>query len=236
MKSQCTFALIIALAACSNLFAQSQFFQQLKDDIRQQGRQFIQQEFGGRSQQQNDGQPQAFGSSLPSESGQRSGGARQIYNPGDGGFLLPGNGSGITYQPDPRSQPGQTIYPGQSYNSNGQIIYPNNPHNGNIVYQPSNSLAAGSSTLPSKPVTSQQFILIRCPAGSNGSIRYTLTSGGRNYGYSIYAGQEQRFPVGNGWVISYQEGSEQKRYKLEGGRVYSMKQNENSQWKLYASL
>ena len=226
MKRYVAIALMTCLFAASDAVAQGDFFRQLENEIRQQGRQFIQQEFGGRSQRDQD-QPQAFGSSIPSESGRQSGGGDLIYNPGDGGFLLPGNGGGQNV-----SQPGYTTDP------YGRIIYPGNQYqpNGNYIQPGSQPTTVGSNSSPGSPVASQQYILIRCPRGSNGSIRYTLSSNGRNFVYTIFAGQEQRFPVGSGWTISYLEGSTQKRYRLEGGKVYSMKQKSDSQWQLFAVL
>lgn len=228
MKLQIALAMTIALTVSSNLYAQQNFFEQIRDEVRQQSQQLIQEEFGRRPPPQQ-GVPQRS-NSLPSESGQRSGGGGRFYNPGDGGFIIPGNGGGQNFQPNPGFQrpgqggfPGQTIYPGQTYDPNGQVIYPG-------------SNFAGSAASPGSPVMSQQYILIRCPQGSTGSIRYTLSSGGRNFVYSIYAGQEQRFPAGSGWTISYQEGPAIKKYRLEGGKVYSMKQKEGSKWQLFAIL
>ena len=136
-------------------------------------------------------------------------------------------------------QPTQPIYqshpigPGQS---NGQIVYPSDQHlpAERVIDRPSRVITH-PSTSPGSPVASQQYIMIRCPQGCNRSFNYTLSSGGNSFAYSMYAGQEQRFPAGSGWTISFQEGLTHKRYNLEGGKVYTMK-HENSQWKLRTSL
>ncbi len=226
MKRYFGIAAMISLFATTGASAQGKFFQQIENEVRQHGRQFIEQEFGGPLRQGQD-QKEVFGSSLPSESGRDSGGQGRVYNPGDGSFLLPGNGGGQTIvQPGYTTDPyGRVIYPGDRYQPNGNYIQPGT--RGTIV---------GSTASPGSPVPSQQFILIRCPQGNTDSINYTLSSNGRNFVYTIYAGQEQRFPVGSGWTITYMEGSTKKRYKLEGGKVYSMRQKDSSNWQLFAVL
>lgn len=49
------------------------------------------------------------------------------------------------------------------------------------------------------------------------------------------AGQEQRFRIGSGWLIRYNDGSQQRLYKLEGGKSYKLVRKEDNRWQLYAA-
>ena len=114
-------------------------------------------------------------------------------------------------------------------NSRGQI-YPSQPQ-GTVYYEPTTSYSSGD--LPSAPVMSSEYIVIRCPASSgSGSISYLLSSQGRNYRFTLFSGQEQRFKVGTGWTIGFNDGVEEKRYRLEGGMAYTLKNDANTRWKI----
>ncbi len=176
------------------------------------------------------GQQRNQSNSLPSEGGRRTIGGE--FQPGNG-FLLPGNG----VQPNP----GRVIYPGnQPYPGSGQPIYGNQPGTGQVIYgQPiDRTTQYGSSTnsgsaVPTAPVSTSQYVTIRCPQSANGSIYYPLESDRGNFGFTMRGGQEQRFRVSSNWKISYNDGSSQKRYRLTGGKTYTLK-NEGSRWQLYS--
>jgi hypothetical protein len=229
MKYVFSLALAICLASSSTAIAQGGFWDQLGNRLGQQGREVLQQELRGmpsipdlyyrgpQSGQPQEGYPQYQQRSLPSEPGQRSGG-NQPFLPGDGGFGLPGNG-----QPRPgNGQPGFQPNPGY------QPYRPYQPQPGGTYVQP-------SPVMPSSPVSSSQYILIRCPQSTQGTVSYTLSSNGSNYGFSMSGGQEQHFRAGSVWSISYFNGSKQKRHQLESGRVYMIKRDANNLWQLYVT-
>ncbi len=95
---------------------------------------------------------------------------------------------------------------------------------------------SGGQDIPTSPEMSNQFISISCPASAVGSIYYTLTSNRGTFGFSMSAGQEQRFRIGSGgWKISYNNGVTEKRYQLKGGTRYFFKPNSANQWQILAS-
>jgi hypothetical protein len=48
------------------------------------------------------------------------------------------------------------------------------------------------------------------------------------------AGQEQRFRVSRDWVISYNDGSKSQKYRLVGGKTYTLKKVDGNRWQLYS--
>ena len=177
MKCVFLLALAICLASSSTVVAQGGFLDQLRDRVEQQGRDALQRQFGGSQgggQQQggNPGQPRRF--SLPSEGGKSSGGGGQPFLPGDGGFDLPSFG-GQPIQPNPGGQPSRPFQPEMRYS------------------QPGNQVISNRPAMPSSPVSSSQYVLIRCPQSTPGSVSYTLSTNGLSYGFTMSAGQEQYF-------------------------------------------
>ena len=260
MKRYFFLALVFCFSVNSSVQAQRDSFRGLRNELRNQGRQVLQ-------QQLNRFQDRPFqgGSiqSIPSESGRGSGGSE--FAGGDHGFILPGNGGGQFVQPGRQIvrpggqfvQPGnQFVQPGNHFvQPGGQIVQPGRqivqpggqyvqpggqyvqPYPGGNIQQ--SQLVQGtpysSQDLPGGPVTSSNYIMLRVPATASGSITYTLSSDRGNFGFTMSAGQEQRFKVGSDWIISYHNGTEQKRYKLEGGRTYNLVRNADSQWLIWAA-
>ena len=171
--------------------------------------------------------------SVPSEGGKKSGGGG--YLPGGGGdFRFPSGGT-----PRYRPSPGWTPRPVQ------RPIQPNpwqpQPQPRPIDYgQPIQNPGVisgstySSASMPSAPVSTSQYVTIRCPSTARGSIYYRLESGGRTYGFTMRAGQEQRFRVSNSWTIDYNDGSRQQRYRLRGGKTYTLKNADGNRWQLYS--
>ena len=206
---------------------------QLGRQLEQQGRQVLRQQGvpirggqqGGRPITPNPGQNGVRSHSMPSEGGNRSGGNRDRFG-GGGDFLLPGNGGGggrrnnqfpINQYPanqHPQTQP----YPG--------TIYPNQSS--------SRIITSSGSDMPTTPVDTDQYVVIRCPKSATGSISYTLSSDRGNFGFTMNAGKEQRFRVSTRWIISYNDGTQQRRYKLEGGKTYTLKTTPENRWQLYS--
>ena len=235
---------IFALSA-SNASAQS-LLQQLGREFRDQGRQAIEREF--RPQPQNpqhpDGNPQSR-TAIPSESGRDSGGGGRFTNPGND-FALPGRGQPIRpgyTAPDQFAQPWRPVNPNQPVYQGGREIY----QNGQRVYHDNQSQSGGTSytqpagtsfastELPSSPVATNQYVVIRCPKSTAGSIYYSLDSNRGRFGFTLSPGQEQRFRVGTKWAITYNDGAEQKRYKLDAGKIYTMKIKSDNRWQIYAN-
>ena len=90
------------------------------------------------------------------------------------------------------------------------------------------------SDLPTAPVNSSEYVVIRGPQSSSGSCRYTLSSSRGNFGFTMSGGKEQRFRQTTRWVISYHDGVQQRRYRLDGGTTYTLKQVEGNRWQLYS--
>jgi hypothetical protein len=219
MKRFCFLTLVICLAYSSNAEGQG-FLEQLGNNLGQQARQRIQRELNGSRATQNPGfqeqdkKPKYQNRSLPNESGRGAGGWDQEFQPIDPGFGLPGNGQ--PRQPNPRP--------------------PQNPpfQQGGIYNQPGGTRSSYVEP-PRSPVSSSQYTMIRCPASTQGSIRYTLTSNGQNYGFTMSAGQEQHFRMGSEWFISYFDGTKQRLHKLEGGRAYMISRDSTNRWQLYTT-
>ena len=246
MKRIFVTAIMIGLIGPSVTCAQGGLFREFGEELRQRGREIIRQELGSQPGFQQGGQqgdqPRAMGA-LPSEGGQNSGGGSQRFRPGDGGFMLPGGGGQI--QPDPGGQPGSgtlpyfpnnpeggQIYPGQSQ-PYYQQPYPQYQQPGMQTY-PGGSFAAVQATRPAQPIDSKRSIMMRCVTGTQGSLSYTLSSGGNSFLYSMTAGQEQHFAGDADWIISFFDGVQQRRYRLLAGRTYRIKRNAEQVWQLFA--
>jgi hypothetical protein len=219
MKCVFLLALAICLASSSTVVAQGNLFDQLRNRVEQQGRDALQRQFGGSQgggQQQggNPEQPRRF--SLPSEGGKSSGGGGQSFLPGDGGFDLPGF-AGQPRQPNPGGQPSRPYQPDGSFS------------------QPGNQFTSNRPAMPSSPVTSSQYVLIRCPQSTPGSVSYTLSTNGLSYGFTMSSGQEQHFRAESVWFISYFDGTRQRRHQLQGGRAYQIKRDANNRWQLFVT-
>ena len=238
MKRHILLALLIGTAFGPSAFAQQDILDRLGNRLEQRGRQILEQEFGrfpGSQQQQPKQEVQGYGGArLPSESGQNSGGGGRQFI-GDNGFMLtdpnygqPSMGRPSYGQPS-YGQPsfGQPSY-GQPAHGHGSYDDYGNPIMGNA----NRPVISGSA--PSSPVSSDQYILIRCPKTASGSVRYTLSSNQGSFVFTMSGGQEQWFQVGSGWIIAYNEGSQERRYRLEGGRSYTIKRNSESHWQLTA--
>ncbi|MFK7818309.1 MAG: hypothetical protein AB8G99_06305 [Planctomycetaceae bacterium] len=239
MPIRSTLAVItLVLLTHSSASAQGNFLRGLEN----QGRQYVQDRLRASTPQyykptpqsgQGTDRPRSMSpSSVPSEGGRGSGGRDRIFNPGGDGFLLPGNGGGNTQPVNPRFRNPQ-MPGGQYYYPGDQQIYP-----GTQPF-PSRSFPGGSTTYPSSmappsPVRTSQYVVIRVPQSVSGSLYYTLSSGTRNYGFTISGGQEQRFQVSNEWSISYNDGTQQRRYRLLGGKTYTLKKIEGNRWQLYS--
>ncbi len=235
---------LLTLVACvlsgSNAFGQG-FLEQL-------GREIIQRELppqrGNPPQRGGDGGEHRR-QSMPSESGRDSGGGR-FTNPGFGDFDLPGRGQPVQpgyVDPGQLVQPGQQqVFPGgQQIYPGGQMVQPGRPYDPSLnqtIYvegrQPHRTTYA-IGDLPSSPVMTQQYIVIRCPESTVGSIYYSLDSDRGQFGFTLSPGQEQRFRAGTDWTIGYNDGSQEKRYKLNGGKTYTMKRVSDNRWQIYAT-
>ncbi len=247
MKRFFVIALMIGLIGPSVTWAQGGLFREFGEELRTRGREIIQQELGSQPGGQQGGQqgdrPRALGA-VPSEGGQNSGGGSQRFRPGDGGFMLPGGGGQI--QPDPGMLPGSGTLPYFPNRSEGGQIYPG--QNQPLYQQPypqyqqprmqtypgNGNLAAGQATRPAQPINTKQAIMMRCVTGTQGSLSYTLSSGGNSFLYSMTAGQEQHFAGDANWIISFFDGVQQRRYRLLAGRTYRIKRNAEQVWQLFA--
>lgn len=244
MKRYIFFVLILCFTCESHVFGQRNYLENLAQQILDRNK--------SGSMQKNKG------FSMPSESGGKSGGNGSSYDGNQGrDFFLPGNGGTPSYPSNPIFQPGTNpqyrytqprnypqYYQGQPIQSD--LLYRENNfqqtyqmQQGQEYVQPQRSTLNGVSYsvggMPGSPEMSNQFISIRCPASAVGSIYYTLASSQGSFGFSMSAGQEQRFRVGSGWTISYNNGSVKKHYKLEGGKRYLLKTNSANQWQILAA-
>lgn len=230
MKRYLFLAWLIFFLGGSSAFAQNDVFGNLRRELRNQGRQILDQQFQN-PPRQDQIQPKYGSRSVPSEGGNQSGGDQRGFNPGDGGFLLPGNGG----QPYPGGQtyPGGQPYPG------GQTYPGGQPYPGGQTYPGERIISGGSVSsgqdYPGSPVMSRDYVTIRCPQEVEGILNYTLRSNRGSYGFTMSAGQEQRFRIGSGWLISYNDGAEQRLYKLEGGKIYKLVRKSDDRWQLYAA-
>lgn len=207
-----------------------------QDFFKDLGRELTRQATQGNRGQTGRNQDTPRSRSMPSESGQKSGGGGGFG--GMDGYLLPGQGNpgsfpgggqpiqGQPYQGQPyQGQPYQgQPYQGQPYQ--GQP-YQGQPYQGQPVI-------TQTADIPSAPVSSSAYVVIRCPQSSTGSIRYTLMSNRGNYAFTMLPGQEQRFRASTKWAISYSDGSAQKKYRLESGKTYTLKTIEGNKWQLYS--
>ncbi len=221
---------VCCLMGTSSAHAQN-LLKQLGRQFEQQGRQILRQQGVPIRGGQQGGRPITPGqqtprsNSIPSEGGNRSGGNGNPFRGGGDGFLLPGNGGGAQ-GPYPGSQP----YPGTQ-------PYPGNqPYPGTVYPGQSDSriITSSGSDMPTTPVDTDQYVVIRCPKSATGSIRYTLSSDRGNYGFTMTPGKEQRFRVSTRWIISYNDGTQQRRYRLEGGMAYTLKTTADNRWQLYS--
>ncbi len=240
-----TFTLTLSLGCCLLLgsVANGQDFfeqlgRQLGNELQNQAHRAIRGQRGGGQPSvrpapvQGGGQIQGYGgTSLPSEGANKSGpgqgqGSVDVGND----FLLPGNSGGQPF----RGQPNQGLpYQGQPYQVQpyqGQI-YQAQPYRGQTYH---GTVTSASSDIPTAPVESDAYIVIRCPKSSAGSIRYTLSSSRGDYAFTMSGGKEQRFRKSTNWTISYNDGTQQRRYRLEGGRTYTLKTIEGNRWQLYS--
>jgi hypothetical protein len=259
MKHFILIATASAIVICCQSTASAQGGGILREFAREFGGQLLEQQMG--RQQRRPGpsfnQPPQDGqfssrSAMPGESGRSSGGDQRGFNP-ELGFVLPGNGlqparpqPGFIVQPQPRPivrpQPtftnpnnfdGRTIYiEGQPQPSRPFFTQPSQ----SFLSQSTNSRSVTSSNdMPSAPVMSNQFVLIRCPAETMESIRYTLSSDQGNFSFTLSGGQEQRFRVNRPWSISYASGSQQMRHALQGGTTYSIRRTPEGKWQLFST-
>ena len=250
------FTLAICLLSGSNALAQD-FLKQFGQELRSQ----IQQELQPQRQNQpvqGGGRPQIQSSGVPSESGRDSGGGN-FTNPGND-FALPGRGVQPVQPGFPGGrqeivQPGQPVYRdrqpvqpggqwvqpgGQIVQPGGRIIYPSSNQPIYVDGQPSgttitNSVPYTGSDLPGSPVMTKEYVMIRCPASTVGSISYLLSSSKGNFRFTMSGGQEQRFKTGTKWTIEYNDGNAKKRYKLFGGKTYTMKREADNRWQVYVT-
>lgn len=219
------------------------FFKQLGQELQRQGRQTLQNrgvppQYVGSPQRGGGGQQGTYNSrSLPSEGGNNSGGNRDNFRGGND-FMLPGGGGGGFQRQDPglhyRTQPyqnGRPLQGNQPYIS-GQPYQGSQPYQ---VVQPGYTTpgVVSGADIPTAPVDSSQYVVIRCPQSANGSCRYTLESNRGNYAFTMSPGKEQRFRASTQWIISYHDGTQQRRYRLNGGKSYTLKKD-GTRWQLYS--
>ena len=252
MKRYLLIAFVLPLILHTEASAQD-LLRRFSQELRDQGRQLIQREMGKPQQTAPEfGQPPQEGprpmGAIPSEGGKNSGGNPQDFRNGDD-FRMPGQGQ--PYQPQPQPQDMQPFLPnpGTPYQGGSQPFpsdllyrdgYPNNANNdfrlqpGNQTYPQPITRTETSSQMPSSPVMSNRYAVIRCPENVMGTIRYTLKSSTGSYSYTLGGGQEQRFRVDTPWSISYNDGSQERRYAIRGGKTYTMKMTKENRWQLYS--
>ena len=253
--------ILTAVLLCfpASAFAQRGILDRIGNEVKSQLRSAVQGDFnarfpgsGGGRPTQGDQGPQSFGGVMPGESGRQNEGGGQF---GPGGFddmIFPGmgGGGGSPVQPGFGSQP----FPGDQSNfrpqpqpglsrpylpnpsSQPQQYFesrPFYPSTSQPVVQPTLSNSS-SSDMPRSPVMSNQFVKIRCPQSALGSISYLLASDRGSFRFTMTGGQEQRFRVSTPWTIQYSNGTTQKRYRLEGGKSYTIRRNSDQIWQLYA--
>lgn len=151
----------------------------------------------------------------------------------------------IQTQPIQTQQPissGQSqIQPGESYyydEFGRRIVLPPQPLRNSqpINTQPirTNPIGQSSSDIPSAPVDMSRnpHIVIRCPGSTAETLPYSLESDKGKYQFRISGGQEQRFRQSTTWAISFHNGMTIRKYRLEGGKTYTVRKGDDNQWKL----